>query len=77
MGVNGSSFHAQTGQFRLDERGLGLVQIPPRAQFFPLSVGYPSPPTPLGANEVLTGVPKMMPATREAASPCRPSVTWE
>ena len=31
MGVNGSSFHAQTGQFRLDERGLGLVQIPPRA----------------------------------------------
>ena len=28
MGVNRSSFHAQTGQFRLDERGLGLVQIP-------------------------------------------------
>jgi hypothetical protein len=30
-GVNGSSFHAQTGRIRQDERGLGLVQIPPRA----------------------------------------------
>jgi hypothetical protein len=31
-GVNGSSFYAQTGQFRLDERVLRLVQIPPRAR---------------------------------------------
>ena len=31
-GVNGSSFHAQTGYFRHDERGSRLVQIPPRAQ---------------------------------------------
>ena len=30
-GVNGSSFHAQTGRIRQDERGLGPVQIPPRA----------------------------------------------
>ena len=30
-GVNGSSFHAQTGQFRQDERGSRPVQIPPRA----------------------------------------------
>jgi hypothetical protein len=27
-GVNGSSFHAQTGQFRHDERGSRPVQIP-------------------------------------------------
>jgi hypothetical protein len=27
-GVNGSSFHAQTGQFRQDERGSRPVQIP-------------------------------------------------
>jgi hypothetical protein len=57
-GVNGSSFHAQTGQFRQDERGLGLVQIPPSRTTFPL-VRLPfiaaEPP---GANEVLTGVPK-------------------
>jgi hypothetical protein len=32
MGVNGSSFHAQTGQVRQNERGLPPVQIPPRAQ---------------------------------------------
>ena len=31
-GVNGSSFHAQTGQFRHDERGSRPVQIPPRAR---------------------------------------------
>jgi hypothetical protein len=31
-GINGSSFHAQTGRIRHNERGLGLVQIPPRAQ---------------------------------------------
>jgi hypothetical protein len=30
-GVNGSSFRAQTGQFRQDERGSRPVQIPPRA----------------------------------------------
>ena len=29
-GVNGSSFHAQTGRIRHNERGLGLVQIPRR-----------------------------------------------
>jgi hypothetical protein len=34
-GVNGSSFHAQTGRIRQDERGLGLVQIPPRAPVRP------------------------------------------
>jgi hypothetical protein len=27
-GVNGNSFHAQTGRIRPDERGLGPVQIP-------------------------------------------------
>jgi hypothetical protein len=31
-GVNGSSFHAQTGQIRQDERGSRPVQIPPRAR---------------------------------------------
>jgi hypothetical protein len=31
-GVNGSSFHAQIGQFWHDERGSRPVQIPPRAQ---------------------------------------------
>ena len=30
-GINGSSFHAQTGQFRHDTRGSRPVQIPPRA----------------------------------------------
>jgi hypothetical protein len=30
----------------------------------------------LVANRLLTGVPKMMPATRPAASLWRPSVTW-
>jgi hypothetical protein len=34
-GVNGSSFHAQTGQTRHGERGLGPVQIPPRAPVGP------------------------------------------
>jgi hypothetical protein len=34
-GVNGSSFHAQTGQFRPDERGPRPVQIPPRAPVRP------------------------------------------
>ena len=30
-GVNGSSFHAQTGQFRQDERGVAPGSNPPRA----------------------------------------------
>ena len=37
-GVNGSSFHAQTGQFRHDERGSRPVQIPPRAPVRPFGV---------------------------------------
>jgi hypothetical protein len=37
-GVNGSSFHAQTGQFRHDERGSRPVEIPPRAH--PLAHQY-------------------------------------
>jgi hypothetical protein len=34
-GVNGSSFHAQTGRIRHDERGLPPVQIPSRAPVRP------------------------------------------
>jgi len=33
--ANGSSFHAQTGRIRQDERGLGPVQIPLAHQYDP------------------------------------------